>query len=89
MGAMRAMGLAEAVIDGMIDLRQALDYHLTVNHFPPVPSSMIEPCIEAIDAIRDDDPGRLIDLPDQVTYRGETQAPAWAIVDAHHLDYFI
>jgi hypothetical protein len=54
---------------------------------------MVQPCIEAIDAYYDEDYGRLIDMPMvgnfQILYRGEKQAPAHAIVDQHHLEWFI
>jgi hypothetical protein len=54
---------------------------------------MVQPCIEAIDAFYDEDFGRMIDMPMvgdfQILYRGETQAPARAIVEQHHLDIFI
>lgn len=82
MGATQAMGFAEAVEDGTVDLRQAIGWHFSVNHFPPVPSSMIDPAIEAIEAVRDEEPDRMIDLPEPVRYRGVDQAPAWAIVEA-------
>jgi hypothetical protein len=71
------------------DLRTALSWHLGSNHYPPVPQSMIDPSIEAIAAFVDEDPDRLIDLPEGVYYRDSTQAPARAIVEAHHLDAFI
>jgi hypothetical protein len=62
-----------------------LNTHLQYNFYPPVPSSMVQPCIEAIDAYWDDDIYREIDLPIGVEYRGVTTAPAHAIVDNHRL----
>jgi hypothetical protein len=54
---------------------------------------MVQPCIEAIDAYYDEDYDRMIDMPMvgdfQILYRGETQAPARAIVEQHHLRDFI
>lgn len=67
----------------------ALHYHLTCNHYPPVPDSMIDPCEQAIDAANGDEWDRLITLPDGVTWRGQTTAPARAIIDGHHLHPFI
>ena len=72
-----------------IDLRSALSIHLTANHYPPVPTSMIEPCINAIDAFLEWDYDRMIDLPEGVLWRNQTSAPAHAIVEGHHLDAFI
>jgi hypothetical protein len=46
---------------------------------------MVEPCIEAIDAYWDEDFDRAIEMPEGVSYKGQTHAPAWAIVEQHHL----
>ena len=68
-----------------LDLETAIGYHLQGNHYPPVPLIMVQPCIEAIDAIHAGDGDILIDMPEGVSYRGNTQAPAWAIAEQHHL----
>jgi hypothetical protein len=89
MGSVTAIGLADSVLD----LETQLLYHLKGNHYPPVPAEMVTPCIEAIDAAYDEDYNRMIDMPMvgdfQITYKGSTQAPAWAIIEQHHLDWFI
>ena len=72
-----------------LDIRQQLAYHLQGNHYPPVPVSMVGPCLDAIDACNDEDYQRLIELPEGVYWRGETSAPASAIAEAHHLDSWI
>ena len=36
-----------------LDLETAIGYHLQGNHYPPVPLSMVQPCIDAIDAYYD------------------------------------
>jgi hypothetical protein len=72
-----------------LDLEVALGYHLQGNHYPPVPLSMVEPCIEAIDAYWDEDYNKLIEMPKGVTYRGDRYAPAHAIVEQHHLDAWL
>jgi hypothetical protein len=72
-----------------LDLEVALGYHLQGNHYPPVPLSMVEPCIEAIDAFYDEDYNREIALPEGVLWRGQVTAPASAIVDAHHLNAWL
>ncbi len=88
MGNLNAMGFAEAVNEGSIDLRSSLSWHLSANHYPPVPTTMIDPCLAAIAAIDEDEPARLIDLPDGVTFRGAPSAPAYEVADAHHLQAF-
>ena len=84
MGALQAMDMAETV-----DINTALSWHLTSNHYPPVPTSMVPVCIEAIDAANEDDWDRELDLPEGVSWRGLTTAPASAIIEGHHLDAWI
>jgi hypothetical protein len=80
------MGYTTALdLSNELDLEVALGYHLQGNHYPPVPLSMVQPCIEAIDAYYEDDYNRLIEMPEGVSYRGSDHAPASAIVDQHHL----
>lgn len=93
MGAMQAMEMAE-----LLSIEDGIAWHLRANHYPPVPLSMIQPCIEAIHACNDGDYERLIQLPFdgerdgkpfQITWRGEDKAPAYAIVEGHHLNAWI
>ena len=89
MGSVTALGIKDSVLD----LETQILYHLKANHYPPVPAEMVEPCIEAIDAYYDEDFDRRIEMPKvgdfQILYKGLTDAPAWAIVEQHHLDVFI
>jgi hypothetical protein len=89
MGSVTAIGLA----DTTLDLETQLLYHLKGNHYPPVPAEMVKPCIEAIDAYYDEDYDRMIDMPKvgdfQILYRGSTQAPARAIIEQHHLEFWL
>ena len=72
-----------------LDLESAIGYHLQGNHYPPVPLSMVQPCIDAIDAIWEDEMERLIEMPEGVLYKGSDHAPAWAIAEQHHLDAWL
>jgi hypothetical protein len=84
------MGYTTALdLSNEFDLEVALGYHLQGNHYPPVPLSMVAPCIEAIDAYWDEDFDRPIKMPEGVSYKGQHWAPAWAIVDQHHLDAWL
>jgi len=89
MGSVTALGLQDTVLD----LETQILYHLKGNHYPPVPAEMVTPCIEAIDAYYDEDYHRMIDMPMvgdfQITYRGSIQAPASAIIDQHHLQFWL
>ena len=69
-----------------LDMESAIAIHLQSNHYPPVPTSMVQPCMDAIDAYWEDDASRYIELPEGVLWRGNTSAPAYAIIEAHHLD---
>jgi hypothetical protein len=50
---------------------------------------MVEPCIEAIFALDEGEPDREIPMPEGVSYKGLDTAPAWAIVEQHHLEAWI
>jgi hypothetical protein len=72
-----------------VDMRSALSWHLSANHYPPVPNNMIEPCIEAIDAGWSQDWEREIPLPEGILYKGNTWAPAYEIIEQHHLEFWL
>lgn len=86
MGAMTARDLAEL---GSDNIRQSLEWHLTSNHYPPIPKSMIDPCLEAIEAYKEEDYQKQIRLPEGVGYKGLVTAPASAIVESHHLEAWL
>lgn len=85
MGAATARDLAES----NVSIEEQLLYHLRANHYPPVPSSMVQPCLDAIIAVNDWDPYQEIELPEGVGYKGGNTAPAIAIVQGHHLEAWI
>ena len=73
-----------------LDIETQIAIHLKSNHYPPVPEFMVKPCIEAIDAVNDLGLWELeIPLPEGVSYKGSPDAPAWAIIEQHHLDSWI
>ena len=80
--------MATELADGTLNLNMAdsIAMHLRVNHYPPVPTSMVQPCIDAIDAYWEDDFNREIELPEGVLWRGNENAPAYAIIESHHLE---
>ena len=82
MGSNFATDLAN--MDNLTQLQQ-IEIHLTGNFYPPVPASMAQPCIEAIDAYWDNDTERFISMPDGIFYKGMSHAPAHAIVQQHKL----
>jgi hypothetical protein len=72
-----------------ITLEDAIGMHLQGNHYPPVPLSMVQPCIDAIDAYYEDDFDKFIAMPEGVFYKGMSHAPAWAIIQQHHLEAWL
>ena len=89
MGTTYAMGLADAWYQGVTDVRQVLAIHLQNNHYPPVPLSMIDPCIEAIEAYEDGDGEARIQLPEGIRFGTDNWAPSRVLVESFHLTYFI
>lgn len=86
MGYMTALDLAT---NGIGTLEQQITIHLTGNHFPAVPVEMVGPCIAAIQFCSRGDYEDHVPLPEGITYQGEDTAPAYAIVEAHHLEPWI
>ena len=85
MGAMRAMDIADN-----FDLEEGIKIHLQTNHYPAVPIEMVPVCLDAIDAVNSEsDWDKLITLPHGVSWKGLTQAPASAIIEQHHLEFWI
>lgn len=78
--------MSQDLAENVIDIRQSIAIQLRSNHYPPVPLTMVEPCIEAIYACSEEDYDKQITLPEGVKWRGSTTAPARAIVESHHLE---
>jgi hypothetical protein len=85
MGRMYAEGIAET----QLPLETQIEWHLQSNNFPPIPKSMVRPCMEAIDAANEGNWEKLISLPEGTGYRGLTVAPVHALVESHHLETWI
>ena len=85
MGNFGVIGMLE---NGM-DIQRTMEWHLQSNHYPPVPSTMAEPCFEAIDHYNAEDYDAEVKLPYGVTFRGKEVAPAWQIIQTFHLEAFL
>ncbi|NDB60153.1 hypothetical protein EB001_17140 [bacterium] len=82
---------AEDLASSGLDIEGAIIMHLQGNHYPPVPAEMAQACIDAITCYNDRESlDTEISLPEidgfQVTYKGSITAPAWSIIQQHHLD---
>ena len=82
-------GMAQDLSQTTISIQQQMAIHLTSNHYPPVPMSMVQPCIDAIYAYDEEEYDKLIELPNGVMWRGLNSAPAHAIVEGHHLQAWL
>ncbi len=73
----------------LMDLDTALRWHLSYNHYPPIPECMVGPCKRAIENAKQGHWNKQVRMPKGVSYRGRSFAPTNAIVEQHHLDAFI
>lgn len=77
--------LAEELSELDAPLLKQIEIHLVSNFYPPVPAFMAQTCVDALNAYWEQDTDRMIDMPEGVSYKGSTSAPAWAIVEQHRL----
>jgi hypothetical protein len=76
----------DLALSDSLTIEDQIAIHLVSNHYPPVPKIMVQACVEAIDAVNDAGLWDLeIPMPEGVTYKGLTTAPASAIIEQHHL----
>ena len=80
---------AEGLTEIGLTLEEQILVHLTSNHYPPVPKVMVETCIEAIDNANVGEWEKEVQLPEGVLWKGQDTAPTDAIVEQHHLDFWI
>lgn len=82
MGMMKALALAEMED---FSIYEQVQLHLATNCYPPVPSYMVEPCVNAIDLMVMNDPDSDIKLPEGVTFRGRDWATPLEITEHFRL----
>lgn len=85
MGSTTARDIANEVSEGLTNLEAALIYHFRSNHYPPLPLSLIPVAIQIVKGEVTDE----VELPDGITWRGQTSAPVSECIDAWHLEHFI
>ena len=76
---------ASALTELDAPLKKQIAIHLVNNFYPPIPSFMTDTCVSALNAYWEEETDRMIDMPEGVSYKGSTSAPAWAIVEQHKL----
>lgn len=85
MGYMNALSMTTTDLS----IQDQVGWHLQYNHYPPIPSSMVDPCVDAIEAASAQEWDQEINLPEGVDFKGSSTAPACQIVEAHHLEPWI
>ena len=88
MGSTFAIDLAESAVT-KLQLENAVRTHLLYNHYPPIPSSMVAPCVRAIEYANRGEYDKKVLLPKGMTYKGKRLAPIDAVIEAHHLEFFL
>ena len=83
------MGYTQAIVmANMIDLEQEIRWHLSYNHYPPVPRRMIQNAVEAVRLCRDNKFNETI-----ITFFEQQgfgwSVPAQLIVEAYHLELWV
>ena len=89
MGSTQAAGMAQAVRDGDCTLTEALHYHLTANHYPPITSpSALEAAEETVlrmYAGEELDEELVLPSGRRVRRQDGTPVTYWEIAEAFHL----
>jgi len=79
---------AEAMLE-VAEFRQALAWHLSSNHYPAIPSVMMEPCVEAIANANAGEWDKAIALPNGVLWRGQDTCATSTLIEHAHLEAFL
>lgn len=85
MGYITALGIAETELS----LEQQVSWHFSSNCYPPVPQLMVPVAVEAIELVAYDDDKVIVELPEGVSWRGQTSIPARDIVEHLFLWAFV
>jgi hypothetical protein len=92
MGAQSARGMLKAAGEGLVSLPSTtiLHWHLTANHYPPLPASLVAPCQRAIELVAGGEGQRRVRLPKGLVGRdGRRSLVAADLVETVHLWDFV
>lgn len=89
MGTGNAQGMNQQVLEGNVDLDTALLWHLTSNHYPPVPAAMVPVARKAIEHANLGEWEESVRFPNGWEVNGRSEMSVEIIVDIMHLDAFI
>lgn len=80
-------------IESMLEVakvEQAMVWHLRSNHYPPIPMSMVQPCLRAVKYANAGEWDKRVRLPEGLLFKGKYKtAPVRDIVEEHHLEAFL
>ncbi len=83
------MGYIQAIeMANLMDLEQGVRWHLRHNHYPPVPSEMIQIAVKAVRLCREDKFNETIIIVFEHQGFG-WGVPAYVIVEAYHLEPWV
>ena len=89
MGSFIAGDLAALVAEETISLEKAVEMHLRSNHYPPLPYSMVQPALQAIEMYKAGEVNETITLPEGMSYRDEPEMPVLTMIEVLHLEFFL
>ena len=89
MGHGNAQGMKAQVDEGNVDLDNALLWHLTSNHYPPVPAEMIPVAKKAIEHANLGEWEEMVEFPSGWEVNGLSEMSVEKIVEIMHLDAYI
>ena len=87
MGMLSAMAMSDEELG--LTLEEQIAMHFATNCYPPVPKQMVPVAIEALDMVNDCCGDHYLDLPEGVTFRGETYVTGWQVIEAFRLEYWV
>lgn len=87
MGSLQASEMAQSGLP----LRTVLHWHLTSNHYPPLPNDMVAVAERAVELANEGEWEALVELPEGMARAdtGERWARVWWLVERLHLEAFL
>ena len=83
---LHALELTELKDGGIVTRETAIRIHLTSNHYPALPESMVPVCIQAIEAYNGGRPDAMLELPEGIYFKGDNICDARTLIINCHLD---
>jgi hypothetical protein len=72
-----------------LTLANQISIHFSTNCYPPVPQFMVEVAVEAIHACNEQQPKLVLELPNGVTFRGDSSVLAYQVIDQLRLEAWV